>query len=200
MTRRYTGTRVIRRDGAETRRRIRDACRTDRVRLTEDARARREALRDAIREERAALRGRCATRLAEARAATDRAIEEARASALHLDKLRRVTRSPAQQHAAERARARLAERIRERDDEVRRQLSPDLQIVWQAVRQRIKKSPRRTRLEAFLEWVEEHQGDAARILDEHASSRWGEESEAQYRARTHPAAGRVEDVPEDAFW
>ncbi len=183
---RYTGTKVIRRDGVATRKRIREACRSDRARLTEDARERRERLRDAIREERAALRGRCATRLAEARQETDRAIEEARKSAMHLDRLRKVARSPAQNAAAERARARRAETIRESDDDVRRQLSPELAIVWQSVRGRIKPSKRATRLERFLEWVEEHQGDAARILDEHAASRFGEESEEDYRERTRP--------------
>lgn len=189
---RYQGTKVIRREGADTRKRIREACRSDRSRLTEDARARRVALRDAIREERAALRGRCATRLAEARIATDRAIEEARKSAMHLDRLRLAARSPAQQAAAERARVRRAEQVRESDDEVRRNLSPDLAIVWSAVRGRIKPSKRRTRTEAFLEWVEEHQGDAARILDEHAAKRFErEETEEDYRARTSPRGARA---------
>lgn len=196
---RYTGTKVIRREGAETRRRIRAACSADRKRLTEDAKKKREALRDAIREERAALRGRCAVRLDEARAATAKAIDEARSSAMHLDRLRRVTRTPAQLAAAERARLRLAERVRESDDDVRRNVSGDLAIVWERVKHRIRPSSRRTRTEAFLEWVQEHEAEAGRILDEHAAERFErEESEESYRERTAPRASRatsVEGVP-----
>lgn len=185
---RYTGTKVLRSEGAQTRRRIQAACRSDRERLSADAKDRRERLAQAIRDERAALRGRCATRLSEARQATDKAIEEARASAMHLAKLRKVSRSPAQNAAAERARARRAESILESDDAVRRNLSEDLAIVWDVKKRSIRPSTRRTRTEAFLEWVEEHPGEAARILDEHAAMRWQgrEETEAEYLERTRP--------------
>lgn len=199
MTRVRSGAAYLRREGAATRKRIRDACRQDRARLTEDARARREALRDAVREERAALRGRCALRLREARDATDRAIEDARKTAVQLDRLRQATRTPAQRAAAERARMRLAERIRESDDEVARNLSDELRPVWQKVRGRIKPSPRRTRTEAFLEWVEEHPGDAARIYDEHiARTMPREETESEYEARRRrPRAVQLgeEEIP-----
>lgn len=188
---RYTGTKVLRSEGAATRRRIRDACRADRQRLTEDARKRREALSAAIKNERAALRGSCATKLEEARARTNAAIAEAQHTAMHLDRLRKVSRSPAQTAAAERARARRAENIRESDDEVRRNLSPELAIIWEKVKSRIRPSSRRTRTEAFIEWVEEHGSEAARILDEHAEMRFArEETEAEYLERTRPRPTR----------
>jgi hypothetical protein len=183
---RYTGAKVIRREGAATVRSIRASCREARQTLTADARARREALRDAIRGERAALRGSCSVKLDEARAKTARAIDEARSSAVELERLRRVTRTPAQQSAAERARLRGAERLRESDDEVRRNLGDELAIVWDRVKNRIKGTPRTSRTDVFLDWVHDHSGDAARIVNEHAEQRWRdepEETEEQYKAR-----------------
>lgn len=198
MTRVRAGTKELRRDGAADRRRIREACRADRTRLTEDARARREALRDAIREERAALRGRCSVRLREAREATDRAIEEARRSAMQLDRLRRAARTPAQTAAAERARFALATRIAESDDEVRRNISDELRPAWEKMKRRIKAGPRRTRTEAFLEWVHDHPNEAARFYREAVEVLPPEETEDQYRERTASrrlAPLDLEDVP-----
>ncbi len=201
---RYTGPALARREGAATVRGIRATCREARQRLTADARARREALRDAIRGERVALRGSCSMRLDEARAATVRAIDEARSSAVELERLRKVTRTPAQQSAAERARLRGAERIRESDDEVRRNLGDDLAVVWDRVKNRIKATPRTTRTEVFLAWVHDHPGDAARIVNEAAEERWRstpDETEAEYRARTRPArkvSARARPAVDDA--
>ncbi|HEX7235464.1 MAG TPA: hypothetical protein VF405_00805 [Gammaproteobacteria bacterium] len=48
------------------------------------------------------------------------------------------------------------ERREESDDEVRRNLPPELLTVWERVRGAIRPSPRRTRTEAFLEWAEEN--------------------------------------------
>lgn len=185
-SRRYQGTAILRRQGAATVRSIQAECKATRQAITVDARARRQALRDAIANERAALRGTCSRRLDEARAATAHAIEEARKSAAELDRLRRVTRSPAQAAAAERARLRGAERITESDDAVRANLSPDLAIVWERVKSRIRGTKRASRTERFLEWVEEHPGEAARIVNEEAERsvrELPEETEAQYRAR-----------------
>ena len=184
--RRYQGTGIIRREGAATVRSIRADCKAARDAITVDARARRQALRDAIANERAALRGTCFKRLDEARAATALAIEEARKSVAELDRLRRVTRSPAQQAAAERARVRGAEPISESDSAVRQNLSPDLAIVWERVKHRIRATKRASRTEKFLEWVEDHPGEAARIVNEEAERSVAEmpdETEAEYRER-----------------
>jgi hypothetical protein len=182
----YTGTKLPRREGAALARRIREACKSDRQRLTEDARSRREALRAAIRGEREALRGRCSVRLREARETTDRAIEEARKSAMQLRQLRDAARSPAQRHAAERARHARAYQIRESDDEVRRNLSADLVPAWEARKSRTRGTQHMSRTEAFLEWVHNHPNDAARYYyeaAERAVRETPEETEADYLAR-----------------
>jgi len=49
-----------------------------------------------------------------------------------------------------------AERQSESDDEVRRNIGPDLIPVFNKVKGAVRGSPRITRTEAFLEWVEEH--------------------------------------------
>jgi hypothetical protein len=181
-------TRLARADGRRAVAQVRDECKAARARLIEDARARRVALADAIREEREALRGSCHMRVDRARAATAAAIEEARKTAVHLDKLRRVTRTPAQQAAAERARLRMAERISESDDDVRRQLPRALVSAWEKVKAKIKPSKRATRLERFLEWAEEHAGDIARWDAEEAERGYPEESEESYAERTRLTA------------
>lgn len=179
--------RLARSEGRQRVRAVRDLCREARVTLRDRARQLREELKNALQAERAALRGSCHDRLARARQETDKAIEEARKTAVEVDRLRRVARSPAQQHAAERARLARATAIRESDDEVRRNLPEDLGHVWQRVKSRIRGGPRRTRTEAFLEWAEENAGDVARMLAEHAESRqWREETEQEYRARQEP--------------
>lgn len=67
---------------------------------------------------------------------------------------------------------------------MRRNLGDELAIVWDRVKGRIRGSARRTRTEAFLEWVEGHAGDAQRMIVEHAERAFvPEETEAQYRAR-----------------
>lgn len=77
-----------------------------------------------------------------------------------------------------------ASSLRESDDEVRRNLSDELAAVWDRVKGRIRGSARRTRTEAFLEWVEGHQGDAQRMIIEAAERSFApEETEAQYRER-----------------
>lgn len=181
---------LARSEGARTRESIRQDCARERHRLTEDARQRREALRDAIRGEREALRGSCSVRLADARANTDAKIQEARKSAMHLAQLRDVARSPAQRHAAERARFRLATLISESDDEVRRNLeSSDLQRVWEQVKHLPKlrklKQGLSTRTERFLDWVHDNSAAVQRILAASAPVE-REETEAEYLERTRP--------------
>lgn len=77
------------------------------------------------------------------------------------------------------ARSSSAERQQESDDEVVRNLPASLVGVFNKVRRQVKGGPRRTRTEAFLEWVEENPGevyalqsvqadrDLARLVAEH---------------------------------
>jgi hypothetical protein len=184
----FGAVKLAKTEGKRHRVAIRDQCREARVKLTEDARLRREALRAAIMAERLALRGRCSVRLTEARENTDKKIEEARKSAMHLDKLRAVTRSPAQQAAAERARLRRAESIKESDDEVRRNLSPDLARIWARVKHTagMRGGKRISRTERFLQWVHDNSAAVERMLDEEgqrATRAAREETEAEYHQR-----------------
>jgi hypothetical protein len=48
------------------------------------------------------------------------------------------------------------ERQSESDDEVRANIPPELVALWERVKRGIKASPRMTRTEAFLHYVEEH--------------------------------------------
>ena len=57
------------------------------------------------------------------------------------------------------ARSSSAERAQESDDEVKHNLPPALVKVFAKIRKQVKGSPRRTRTEAFLEWVEENPGE-----------------------------------------
>jgi hypothetical protein len=63
------------------------------------------------------------------------------------------------------ARARI-ERKRESDEEVERNLEPELVPVWKRVKRTIKEGPRRSRTEAFLEWAAENAPTVWRIQNE----------------------------------
>ena len=79
----------------------------------------------------------------------------------HQDQLRNwARRTPFQ-----RAPARRADAISESNSEVAHNLPHDLLPVWRAVQGRIRSTPRRSRTETFLEWVEEHRGEVRRIID-----------------------------------
>jgi hypothetical protein len=56
------------------------------------------------------------------------------------------------------------ERMQESDDDVRRNVGPELAAVFERVKRQIKPGPRRTRTEAFLEWVQENPDEAHAIV------------------------------------
>jgi hypothetical protein len=64
-----------------------------------------------------------------------------------------------------RAGRRRAEAAAESEAEVSANLPAELLPVWQAVKRKIKETPRRTRTESFLEWAAEHPGEVQRIID-----------------------------------
>lgn len=61
--------------------------------------------------------------------------------------------------------SRRGEGLAESDSQVANNLPADLLPVWRSVKSRIKGTARRSRTEAFLEWVQEHRGEVQRILD-----------------------------------
>jgi hypothetical protein len=66
------------------------------------------------------------------------------------------------------ARSSSAERRQESDDEVVRNLPEALVGVFHKMRKHVKGGPRRTRTEAFLEWVEENPGEVYAMQGEQA--------------------------------
>jgi hypothetical protein len=62
-------------------------------------------------------------------------------------------------------RARRADARSESDSEVENSIEAELVPVWRSVKKRITAGARSSRLERFLEWVEEHKADVRRILE-----------------------------------
>lgn len=165
------------------------ACKQARARL----RARRHALRArylaelaaAREQERLASRARCDGAKHKARAKTDDRLKRA-AAALAAERAhqeqQRVWARPSPLRASS---SRRAESIQESDSHVQNNLPADLVPVWRTVRARIKGSARRSRTEAFLEWVAEHRGEVRRILDKQIDRDVQElvRHEAELRAR-----------------
>ena len=148
----------------------------ERIRL--QCRAARERLRTTcgLRKERARLEGE------EVIQARRREIQEER----YLDKLQRSRPKSAQPLG--RMRNARREREAESDDEVRRNLSPDLASVFSKVRKHIKGSERRTRTEAFLEWAEENP-DEIYAMQEQRAAREIERLVKEYQRETRRTAG-----------
>lgn len=109
-------------------------------------RARAEALRRAAR-------ARCQLKRSAHRSKVDRARVAYRQEASYQASMRKNLH-----HAARKMkpRASLSERASESDDEVRQNIPADLIPLFERVRRQIKGSARKTRTEAFLEYVESH--------------------------------------------
>lgn len=56
-----------------------------------------------------------------------------------------------------------SERARESDEQVARNLPPELLPVWQRVKRRIKATDKMTRTEAFMQWVHDHSAEVQEI-------------------------------------
>jgi hypothetical protein len=152
--------RELRHARPERLRAIRGYCRTGRENVREAV----KRLRDEVRAElaqrvqamRDAQRGDCArTRAATKKELDARIVAAARELGMQRDHMRAEygRKGGARRVSAAQARR---ERREESDDEVRRNLPPELLSVWERVRGTIRPSPRRSRTEAFLEWAEEN--------------------------------------------
>jgi len=142
--------RAARREAIE---RIRSQCRTAREKLRTVCDARRE---------RARREG------ADRITARQREIHEER----HLDKLQRTAGRrpiPKAQKPIGRVRKVTRDREAESDDEVRRDIPPELVSVFNKVRRNIKGSDWRSRSEAFLEWAEENPGEIYALQEQEAA-------------------------------
>jgi len=108
----------------------------------------------------------------------------------YLDKLQRSGPKSAREPLGRLRNAR-REREAESDDEVRRNLSPDLASVFNKVRRHIKGSERRSRTEAFLEWVEQNP-DEIYAMQEQRAAREIERLVKEYQRETRRTASDYE--------
>jgi hypothetical protein len=152
------------------------SCRGWRQHAAEQIKERRRAelarLKVEAAELRQAARNRCQSRRETIRSAGGRVVAR-RAATLREERelqaqLKRLARDASLKAAKHRASAK--ERRAESDDYVRGNLPPELLGVFERVKGKIQGSARRTRTEAFLEWVEEHPEDVIRH-QEHAADR-----------------------------
>lgn len=128
---------------------VRDQCRTARARL---------------KEARKKLRTRCDARAELARTAGDADIRESKRRLSEERSYQRALRGSEAAGARKRApRSTARERAQESDDEVRRDLPPELVPIFERLKRHVKGGPRKTRTEAFLEWVEDHTEEVARL-------------------------------------
>ena len=140
--------------------------------------ARRESIdriRSQCRKAREKLRNVCGARRERARREGTEVVD-ARKHELHeerhLDKLQRNAgrrSSPKRLKPIGRVRKASHERESESDDEVRRDIPPELVGVFNKVRRNIKGTDRKSRSEAFLEWAEENPGEIYAMQEQEAA-------------------------------
>lgn len=102
---------------------------------------------------------------------------------------RELRKSEAANRASARAsRASSATRRAESDDEVRGNIPPELVPLFDRVKRSIKASPRRSRTEAFLEYVEAHPGEEYAAIDDATDALIADLERQQRAGRTNPRA------------
>jgi len=191
-------------------REVKVACRLARARLRESKKAARarylHELAVARERQRLASRTACDAQKAKVKArgksGVHRALQALQAERSHQNKLRILRmRDPLKRGEPK---AQRADALHESDSQVLHNIPHDLHPVWRAVRTRMKSTPRRSRTETFLEWVQEHGGEVQRILDRQYERDVAElvEQEAELRQRVQsPRAYRrmsstqLDDVP-----
>ena len=183
-------------------------CRADRLALRENANARRQRtlaeLRDTYAKERADARDVCVLRKAEVHTEARDPIERAKgkweAERKYQGDLRRIEQGNRERHRAVH-RAHADERRSESDDEVRANIQPDHQALWERVKRSIKGSSRESRTEAFLRYAEQNPGeildalgdDSDRIVRELEEQR----AKAERALRPPPSSKHRRSTPEE---
>jgi len=157
--------------------RARELCKLSKQRTREQVKAYRQTERErvnaTIEAMRAQVKDACATRRARIRKASR--TEETKSRKLAAEQRRfnremsRVDRSRAKEQAASERRMR-KRRNEEDNDQVEANIEAELVPVFRAVAKQIKRSPRRTRTEAFLEWVQENPEEVLAIQQEQADA------------------------------
>jgi hypothetical protein len=156
---------------------VRAHCERARKTLAERVRARRLEARATLNAEIAALRAeeraRCAARRAKVRAgAGSLETEKKRALRAKREELEIVRRADRRGKALEKRRVSVEERRRESDDEVRGNIDAELVPIFERVRSKIRGVPgRKTRTEAFLEWVEANEAEVWAMREREAEAK-----------------------------
>jgi hypothetical protein len=174
---------------------VRSACRQDKVAVRERVRAMRHVARlelaARVRDERAGAVQACQIRHEQARQEVSTPAEKLREEKRYQAELRRIERLYIQKRR-EVKRASRAERQSESDDEVRGNIPPEYVPLFERVKGKIRGSDRRTRSEAFLEYVEEHPGEFLEVLEDRTDAlvRELERQEREHRGRMKKTRGR----------
>lgn len=177
---------------------VTEYCSLERQKAREKIATLRESLRAQLREvaqaERALARGSCERARTEPKAEVERLRSKLREERAFLASMRRIQ---AGQRKAKAARPKTAARIRESesDDEVRANIPPDLVPLFNRVRKMIKPGLRKSRTEAFLEYVEEHPGEEYQGIEDETERMIREHEQAlrsgTYRDRSRRRRARV---------
>lgn len=149
----------------ERKREVAASCRASRRAFSARAKKARERLNASIRRTRERAKGLCATARGEAQRETLEQIERA-VSALDQERaLQRQLRAWTKPKVCPTTRTKREAR-QESDCEVQGNIEePGLRVVWEQVKGRIKGSARRSRTEAFYEWVAEHPAEVYAIQE-----------------------------------
>jgi len=191
----------VRELAAERRRvlaKVAKGCASTRERIRAQTKAHRASERERINREiaelRDAARGACATRRARVRATVKGAAELARRERDERTRLARelagLEQRKAKQIASAERRGAARERRRESDEDVIHNIDPGLVPVWRKVRKQIQGSPKRSRTEEFLHWVEENDAEIWAIREDEISTELDDlgAQEAAYYAQRAPMA------------
>lgn len=125
------------------------------------------AAREALVQKRRDVAAECRAAREQARSLARRDIEEALGA---IEEERSFQREIHRKVLTQKPRRSRAEALSESDDEVRGNIAPELVPIFNRVRRDIKGSARRTRTEAFLEWVEAHPDEVSALEAESAES------------------------------
>lgn len=159
--------------------------------------ARREAIqgvRSDCAQKRIDLRQSCQTRAIVAKASGASEVARRKATLLEEKGFERQIRNA---DRPRRLRSTTGERRQESDDEVRSNLEPPMVPVFDAVRRFIKGTPRKSRTEAFLQWVEENPDEVFGLL-QHDADRYLAQLLAEQERTTRELKRkrtRLADVP-----
>lgn len=160
-----------------------------------------KAVKTQCRVARAKLRTVCARRAEQAKARGAEAIATRAREKLEVLETDKLIKSADRRHrtGVVKARSSSAERRQESDDEVIRNLPESLAGVFAKVKRHIKGTARRTRTEAFLEWVEENPGEVYAMQAEQAERDLArlvaEHEKASRRSRSKSRLAPLEEVP-----